>query len=303
PAGRYTWRLPPRFPVPLVPADNPMSEVKVELGRFLFYDTRLSLDETQSCGSCHRQERAFADAREVALGSTGEPHPRNAQGLGNVAYASTLTWMNPLLVRLEEQMLIPLFGREPVELGLGGREDVLLQRLRDDARYRELFASAFPEAADPITVANLTKAIAAFERTLISGSSPYDRYVYQGEDGALSEAARRGMSLFFSEMLECDDCHGGLNFASALTHEGNPRDAAPFENNGLYNVGGTGGYPEPNTGLFAFTGDERDMGRMNAARCRRATPATSHRRVSTSRRAAPTTPSSCASRRSTTSTS
>jgi cytochrome c peroxidase len=159
-------------------------------------------------------------------------------------------------------MLIPLFGQEPIELGLGGREDVLLQRLRADARYRELFASAFPESAEPISIANMTKAIAAFERTLLSGSSAYDRWLYQGDDDALGEAARRGMALFFSELLECDHCHGGLNFASALTHEGNPRDQTPFENNGLYNVGGTGAYPEPNTGLFAFTGDERDMGRM-----------------------------------------
>ena len=70
------------------------------------------------------------------------------------------------------------------------------------------------------------------------------------------------MGLFFSELLECDHCHGGLNFASALTHEGNPREVSPFENNGLYNVGGTGAYPEPNTGLHAFTGELRDMGRM-----------------------------------------
>jgi cytochrome c peroxidase len=258
----FVWRLPPGFPRPVVPPDNPMSEVKVELGRFLFYDRRLSANETQSCASCHRQERAFSDGRPVAVGSTGELHPRNSPSLGNVAYNPTLTWMNPLLVRLEEQMLVPLFGDDPVELGLRGREDLLLERLRADARYREMFAAAFPGDDEPIGVGNLTKAVAAFERTLVTGDSAYDRYVYQGQDDALSESAKRGMELFFSEIAECDHCHGGLNFASALTHEGNPRDAAPFENNGLYNVGGTGAYPEPNTGLYAFTGEARDMGRM-----------------------------------------
>ena len=262
PPGSFAWDLPEGFPVPAVPADNPMSQAKVELGRFLFYDTKLSLNETQACGSCHQQERAFTDAREVALGSTGEHHPRNAQPLGNVAFVPTLTWMNPLLARLEDQILIPLFGEEPVELGFAGREDELLRRLSSDARYSVMFADAFPEDPNPISVGNLTKAIAAFERTLISGNSPFDRYVYQGDENALSEAAKRGMGLFFSELLECDHCHGGLNFAGALTHEGNPRDTAPFENDGLYNIGGTGAYPEPNTGRFAFTGDPRDMGRM-----------------------------------------
>ena len=262
PGEGYVWNLPPGFPVPLVPDDNPMSAAKVELGRHLFHDTRLSRSGTQSCASCHQQARAFTDARETALGSTGEAHPRNAQGLANVAYAPTLTWMNPNLARLEQQLLIPLFGEEPVELGFAGREDELLARLGNEALYRDLFAAAFPGENDPIGVANLGRAIASFERTLISGHSAYDRYVYQHDDDALDEPAKRGMALFFSEFLECDHCHGGVTFASALTHEGNPRESTPFENNGLFNVGGTGAYPEPNTGLFAFTGAPRDMGRM-----------------------------------------
>jgi cytochrome c peroxidase len=169
--------------------------------------------------------------------------------------------MSPHLVRLEDQTLVPLFGEEPVELGFSGREDVLLQRLRDEALYQELFAEAFPGEADPISVGNVTKALASFERILISGNSPYDHYL-QGDDAALSESARRGLNFFFSELLECDHCHGGLNFASSLTHDGNLNDPTPFENNGLYNIDGNGAYPEPNTGLFAFTGEPRDMGRM-----------------------------------------
>jgi cytochrome c peroxidase len=261
PAGEFAWNLPPGFPRPLVPADNPMSDVKVELGRYLFYDTRLSLNETQSCASCHQQARAFSDGRPVAVGSTGEMTPRNAPSLTNAAYNPTLTWMNPLLVHLEDQILVPLVGEVPIELGFAGREDVLLGRLRGDERYRAMFPAAFPDEPEPISIAGITRAIAAFERTLISGNSPYDRYL-RGDDHALSESALRGMEFFFSELLECTHCHGGLNFASALTHEGNPRDPTPFENTGLFNIGGTGAYPEPNTGLFSFTGDPRDMGRM-----------------------------------------
>jgi cytochrome c peroxidase len=262
PSSSFIWDLPEGFPRPRVPEDNAMSDAKVELGRHLFFERRLSLNETQSCGSCHQQERAFSDGRALAVGSTGQSTPRNAPSLTNVAYNPTLTWMSPLLTRLEDQALVPLFGEDPVELGFAGREDVLLERLRGDPLYQGLFAAAYPDEAEPVTIANVTQAIASFERTLISGRSPYDRFVFQGEDDALSDSAKRGLELFFSELLECDHCHGGLNFASSLTHEGNLNDPTPFENNGLYNVGGTGAYPEPNTGLEAFTGEPRDMGRM-----------------------------------------
>lgn len=262
PGGSFVWDLPEGFPRPRIPADNPMTEAKVELGRHLFYEKRLSLNQTQSCGSCHQQRLAFTDGRTVSVGSTGEAHPRNAQTLGNVAYNPTLTWMSPHLTRLEDQLLVPIFGEQPVELGFAGREDELLSRLRSDPLYQRLFADAFPEDAEPITIDNLGKALASFQRILITGRSPYDRFVFQGDDSALSDSAKRGLQLFFSELLECDHCHGGLNFASSLTHEGNLNDPTPFENNGLYNIGGTGAYPEPNTGLFAFTGEPRDMGRM-----------------------------------------
>ena len=258
----WVWDLPPGFPVPFVPEDNPMTVEKVELGRHLFFDRRLSLNEQQSCGDCHQQHLAFSDGAGRAEGSTGEIHPRNASGLTNVMYNPTLTWMNPLLTTLEEQVLQPLFGEDPVELGFSGKEDVLLQRLRDEALYQMLFGDAFPEEDEPVTLDNVTKAIASFERILVSGNSPFDKYVYQGDDDALSEEAKRGFLLFDSETLECNHCHGGLNFASSLTHEGNPNDPTPFENNGLYNIEGAGAYPEPNTGLYAFTEDDRDNGRM-----------------------------------------
>ena len=258
----YVWDLPPGFPEPLVPEDNPLTVEGVELGRHLFYDRRMSLNATQSCGDCHQQALAFTDGLALAEGSTGDIHPRNAQSLTNIVYNPTLTWMNPLLVFLEEQALVPMFGEDPVELGFSGREEELLERLRSEALYQVLFGNAYPNEDDPVSIDNITKALASFQRTLISGNSPFDKFVYQAQDDALSEEAKRGFLLFDSETLECNHCHGGLNFASSLTHAGNPNDPTPFENNGLYNLGEDGEYPRPNVGLFEFTEQVRDFGRM-----------------------------------------
>ncbi|MDB4932232.1 MAG: Methylamine utilization protein mauG [Myxococcaceae bacterium] len=262
--GAYAWRLPTGFPRPVVPADNPMSAVKVELGRHLFYDPRLSDNGTQSCASCHPQARAFAEERATSVGSTGQSHPRNAMGLANVAYNTTLTWANPLLLTLEQQTLVPMFGRGPVELGLAGREPQLFARLRAEARYAALFPRAFPGEADAFTVANVARAVASFERTLLSGGSAYDRQVYGGDTTALSEAARRGAELFNSERLECFHCHNGFNFTDSTRYEGQGSLEARFHNTALYNLGGTGAYPAPNTGLHAISGRAEDMGRFRA---------------------------------------
>lgn len=258
----YVWDLPPGFPEPLVPEDNPLTVEGVELGRHLFYERRMSLNATQSCGDCHQQALAFTDGLALAEGSTGDIHPRNAQSLTNIVYNPTLTWMNPLLVFLEEQALVPMFGEDPVELGFSGREEELLERLRSEALYQVLFGNAYPNEDDPVSIDNITKALASFQRTLISGNSPFDKFVYQAQDDAMSEEAKRGFLLFDSETLECNHCHGGLNFASSLTHAGNPNDPTPFENNGLYNLGEDGEYPRPNVGLFEFTEQVRDFGRM-----------------------------------------
>jgi cytochrome c peroxidase len=259
----YRFDLPRGFPAPRVPRDNPMSEEKVALGRFLFYDTRLSGNQTQSCASCHRQERAFTDGRVKGVGSTGEVHPRNSMSLTNVAYTATLAWANPLLTTLENQALIPMFGERPVELGLAGREEELLDRLQDDARYRRMFREAFSSETEPISIAGITRAIASFQRTLISGNSPFDRYQF-GDDDALSLSALRGMDLFFSERLECFHCHGGFLFSNSVVHAGTVFVEAPFHNNALYNIDGKGAYPPDNTGIMEITGDPRDMGRFKS---------------------------------------
>ncbi|MBL8944509.1 MAG: hypothetical protein JNK45_15225, partial [Myxococcales bacterium] len=108
PPEPWVWDLPPGFPEPYVPADNPMSAAKVELGRHLFYDTRLSADGTYACATCHRQELAFTDGLPRAEGVTGELHPRGSMSLVNIAYASSLAWANPTSIDLEEQAKGPM---------------------------------------------------------------------------------------------------------------------------------------------------------------------------------------------------
>lgn len=259
----YRWKLPPHFPEPVVPDDNPMSEAKVELGRRLFYDTRLSGEGSMSCSSCHQQELAFTDGQAASTGETGEHTPRGSMSLANVAYAPKLTWANPLIERLEHQAMIPMFGEEPVEMGLAGKEKELIARLGADAIYERLFEQAFPDDDPAISVLNVTRAIACFQRTLISGGSKYDRYV-NGDEQALTRTEKLGMELFLSERLECFHCHAGFTFSDTVDHTGKPIAESAYHNTGLYNLDGQGAYPASNTGAFEITGDPLDMGAFKA---------------------------------------
>ncbi len=261
---RFEWDLPAGFPVPLVPADNPISRQKVELGRHLFYDKKLSADGTFACATCHRPELAFTDGRGQAIGVTGEQHPRGAMSLANVAYNATLTWADPNVDRLEEQMLTPMFSERPIELGLSGMRQEVLERLRQEPRYTPLFRQAFPSESDPFSFDNIVRAIASFERTLVSGNSPYDRYVYWGETEGFSQPARAGMRLFFSDQLKCASCHSGFTFSGPVQYVESPPIHPEFHNTGLYNIGGTGAYPPGNQGLIEHTSIPEDMGRFRA---------------------------------------
>ena len=259
----YQWNLPKGFPRPYVPADNPMSAAKVELGRYLFYDSRMSVNGKQSCANCHKQDLAFTDGRAVGVGATGELHSRSAMSLVNVAYSAALTWSNPEMKSLEKQALVPMFGDHPVELGL--REgDAFLPLLRSDSRYAALFARAFPADTDRFTMANVTKAIASFERSIISARSPYDRYHYDREDDAVSESAKRGEILFFSQHISCFRCHSGFNFSDATASERNADREIEFHNTGLYNLSGGLSYPSPNVGIYEFTHAPADVGKFKA---------------------------------------
>lgn len=258
----YNWQLPVGFPVPKVPDYNPISAEKVELGRYLFYDVRLSGNGTYACASCHQQALAFSDGRPVAVGSTGQNHSRNSMSLTNIAYNSTLTWANPTLTELERQVLVPMFGEFPVELGITGHEVEILSRLREDTRYPTMFAAAFPTENDGITFTTISQALSAFVRALISGNSAFDRYVYQKDLSAMSKSALRGMNLFFSERLECNHCHTGFNFTLSTAYVGSVFVEKPFFNTGLYNLDGKGAFPQGNTGLREITGRPEDMGKF-----------------------------------------
>jgi cytochrome c peroxidase len=166
--------------------------------------------------------------------------------LVNVAYVPVLTWANPSITSLEQQMLVPMLGEEPIELGLKGHENEFLEGVRRDPVYKGLFPKAFPGASDLYTIANVTKAIAAFERSIVSMRSPYDRYRWGGDYSAISDAAKRGEILFFSsERAGCFQCHAGWNFSGG----------------GFFNTGVTT-YAAPNRGLFEQTGRTEDIGKF-----------------------------------------
>ena len=261
----YPFDLPTGFPKPYVPAANPLTQEKVELGRHLFYDVRLSGNQTQSCASCHEQARAFTDGKPVAIGSTGQAHRRNSMSLTNVAYAASLTWPNPVLTELEAQSGVPLFNIDPsVELGLKGHEEEALALLRAEPRYPPLFAAAFPGESDAFSMNNVERALASFERILISGRSRFDKFQYDGDYDALTAEEHRGRELFGSETLECFHCHGGFDFTDAVVYEGLPLGDLSFHNNGLYNIDGHGAYPPDNIGLKEFSAVDTDMGRFKA---------------------------------------
>lgn len=269
----WEWELPEGFPEPIVPEDNPMTVEKVELGRFLFYDTRLSGNGTQACASCHLQSMAFAEDLVVSEGSLcvvrpckpEQLTPRNSPTLTNVAYNSTYTWLNQEILTLEEQHLGPMFGDDPVEMGINdSNRDEVLGRFQNDPMYVDLFDAAFGDEDEPISFANIVDAIASFVRTIISGNSPWDKRTFQGQQDAVSDSAVRGASLFFSERFECFHCHGSFNFSSATTFEGQVFRERSFANTGLYNLDGEGAYPPGNQGLIEITGEPTDMGRFKS---------------------------------------
>ena len=263
----FSWDLPAWVPRPMVPSDNPMTAEKIELGRHLFYDKRLSADESMSCATCHQQEKAFTDGLPFAEGITKEKGARSSMSLANVAYLPVLTWANPNLTALEVQALVPIFGEHPIEMGMAGKEKELFARLQSDPVYRRLFANAFPEEAKRgvealYSLSTLTKAIASFERSILSFDSPYDRYKYGGQGKALSASALRGEALFFGEKMECYHCHGSFTFTDNIQHSKLPIAERGFHNTGLYNRDGRGAYPKNNPGIKELTGDPDDEGKF-----------------------------------------
>jgi cytochrome c peroxidase len=186
----------------------------------------------------------------------------------NLAYAASLTWANDMFTlaasaeSLEHQTDAPIYGTNPIELGISSKE-MLEGRLREIPEYKPWFKDAFPADPEPITAQNIGRAIAAFERTLISGDSAYDRYM-AGDDSALTEAQVRGYELFNGEKLECFHCHSQFNLSDHVHWQGKAELELRFHNTGLYNIDGKGAYPGPNTGMYAHTGNPKDMGMFKA---------------------------------------
>jgi cytochrome c peroxidase len=186
-----TWRY-------YVPKNNPLTAAKIELGRKLFFDPRLSVDGTVSCATCHKPELAFTDGKAVAEGVLGRRGVRNSISLLNVMFNTAQFW-DGRVDTLEQQAIEPLTN--PLEMGNASHDDVIL-RLRNIAEYRSEFQSVF---GSEITTDNLALAISAYERTLVSGESPIDHFV-AGDENAISESARRGFAIFRGR-ARCARCH------------------------------------------------------------------------------------------------
>jgi cytochrome c peroxidase len=258
-APAWRWDLPAHFKPPRVPTDNPMSEERFQLGRRLFYDTRLSGNGTQACASCHFQHLAFTDGKAVSTGSTGEETARNAPSIANSAWNPTLTWANYSILDLERHMLVPMFGENPVELGIDDSTRAkVLQRFRDDPDYQARFARAFGPGEAQISYAHLIQAISVFQRGVVSAGSRYDQYL--AGKLKLSETEERGRTLFFSEQAQCATCHSGPTFSDQYADVTTTPVRTPYHNTGLYNIDGKGAYPEPNRGILELSGKPEDMG-------------------------------------------
>ena len=223
--------IPVHFPAYEEPEDNPLNEAKWQLGRLLFFDPRFSHDGNISCASCHQPELAFSDSAAVSRGSEGAMGFRNTPPLINPSWQPRFHREGGI-TSLEAQVLAPVvepheFNRDPVEL---------VEELATDAQYHMLAQEGFGRPFDAYV---MTRSLAAFERSLITGGSPWDRWL-QGDNDALSPSALRGMTLL--DDLECTGCHEGVWATDFETH-----------NNGLYLE-----YTDP--GAYRLTFDSSDLG-------------------------------------------
>lgn len=209
----YELNIPEGFPNPVMPEDNYLSQERVDLGRMLFYDPILSIDSTVSCASCHDQSLAFADNKVISPGVENRLAARNAPTLTNVVYNPTVLF-DAYLPTLEMQVLVPV--QEHAEMAFNIVE--IGKRLRKDSVYIAMSMAAYGKQPNPYVI---TRSISAFERTLISGNSKYDREVFQKKK-AMNPSQRRGMNIF-NNRLYCAECHSGFNFTNFST-----------QNNGLY---------------------------------------------------------------------
>ncbi len=199
-ARDYEVKAPLGLPSLKVPADNPMSAEKVALGSRLYFDTRLSVDDTISCSTCHDPSKGFADGKPVAEGVNGAKGTRNSPTSQNAAYNSTQFW-DGRAPSLEEQAKGPLVN--PIEMAMPSH-DAVVAKLKGIPDYVDAFERVF--GTRDFTIDHVAKAIAAFERTLLSGNSDFDKFQYARQFKSLNPSARRGLELFHTK-AKCQTCH------------------------------------------------------------------------------------------------
>jgi cytochrome c peroxidase len=208
------------LPPLIIPANNPQSLEKVELGRLLFNDKRFSADGSVSCANCHRSDKAFTDGLSVAKGLNGQLGTRNAPTVMNAAFFENL-FLDGRASSLENQALAPFVN--PIEHGLESHQ-AIVDIVQHDSTYTQQFNKVFALQSNDITIDYVVKAIASYERTLISGDSPFDRYLYGRDHTTLSESAERGLGIF-KRKGNCLVCHE-ISWNNAL-----------FTDNRFYNIG------------------------------------------------------------------
>ena len=191
------------------PADNPYSRKKVELGKLLYFDKRLSVDDSVSCASCHHPKFAFGDGQRVSTGIRGQKGGRSAPVVLNRAYSLAQFW-DGRAKTLEDQAIGPMAN--PIEMG--NTHIAVVGRLKKIPGYRAMFKEVF--GSEEFTINEVAKAIATFERTVLSGNSPYDKFK-AGNKKALSPEQARGMDVYFNK-AKCDQCHEGINFTTNAYH-------------------------------------------------------------------------------------
>jgi len=247
----YPLTVPTWMPKPIIPDDNKLTVKGVALGRMLFYDPVLSRDSTQSCATCHAPDKSFADGKPLSPGIKGKPGPRNSMALVNLAYNTRGFFWDGRVASLEAQVIHPII--DPVEMDNTLQE--VERRLRRSKIYPARFREAFGiKAKEEITIDLVAKAIAQFERTLISSDSRYDQIIW-GQKGFPEEDEARGMALFFIEFAGktqhpgCSHCHFNPLFTD--NH---------FRNNGLDKVASLLDFKDP--GRRAVTQNINDSGRF-----------------------------------------
>ena len=205
PAESADFAIPLGLPPIPWPEDDPYSPARVELGKILFFDGRLSANGVVSCAFCHEPAHAFSASTPLSKGVNGKLGVRHSPTLINRAWGKSQFW-DGRVPTLESQVIVPVIN--PDEMGMTA--DAVVQKLRDIQGYAPLFAAAFGDST--ITFERISKALATFERTIVSGNSPYDRYL-AGDKSALTKQQKDGLD-FFNKKGECAECHSGPNFTT-----------------------------------------------------------------------------------------